>query len=728
VKVNGTFQNNSLPISDALVGIEVIDPHSTPFLFRTLTTGTIPEFTPIVKVKNISLLTGEGGSPTDIFHIPIPFPEKLFAYFLVTLESLENVNVTSTLTAFDENMVCLGSKFIHHTPLPSGNNSFQYEIPINAWTSTGTAIICANLYTELPYFGGYPLSPENSTTFQIVRGTGTPTGGEETTVKTTGTDGTYGFNFTLSCEPLIGTYGIYSSSNGPPTARASTTFRVDPRYCNPKAVFYWTPLYPHVNGTVTFDASSSMPDGGTIVSYRWNFGDSTSPVTESDPVTTHVYRAGGNYTVTLNVTDSEGKWGASSQPIEVFPTFGPTANFTYSPSNPFVNGTVTFDASSSAPGWNGTAPTTIVTYTWDFGDGTLPVTENDPLTTNIYTAAANYTVTLNVTDTMGWWDTASQTLEVYTAELGLTIVTDKPEPRSHYYLKLDQISIRGNLTFDGNPVADGLVALEIDNPNTDPVVFRTLKTGTATISGAAANITHLFLCDPNTGQPIPGNSVAKGTRNAYFNVYVKNIGNEMISPLVTINLYQNLYSLGVVWATAPILPDCNVSFIIPFIIQSFVVVGEATVYASVFSTFPRSGGYPYCEEKSSTFKVVDGSAPPPPPPSPPPENGTYSLVFKAPIDAVQKGFIQGVYTIHASAYYGPIQVTNSTTITIKLCGDVDGDGSVTADDVFTYLARAYGTKTGDPKYNPDCDFDANGFVDADDVFTYLAPFYGKKAI
>jgi len=729
VKVDGTFQNDSSPISDALVAIQVIEPDSTFLLFRTVTTGTVPESTPIVRVKNISLLTGEAGSPTDTFHIPIPFPQQLFAYFLVTLESYGNVDVTFTLTVFDENMVCLGSDFSVHRPLPSGNHSFTYRIPINPWTSTGTATVCANLYTNYPYLSGYPLSPENSTTFQIVRGTETASGGNKATkVQTKGANGTYRFNFTLSCQPKIGTYAVYSSAYGPPTAKANTKFNVDPLYSNPKAVFYWTPLYPHINDTITFDASSSMPDGGTIVSYAWKFGDGTPLVTESDPITTHDYKAAGTYTVTLNVTDSEGKWGAASQPVEVFAAYNPTASFTYSPSKPFVNGTITFDASSSTPGWNGTAPTTIVSYAWDFGDGTPPVAESDPVTTHIYITVGNYTGTLNVTDTMGWWDTTSQTLEVHIAELNLTITTDKPERRSHYYLEMDPIPIRGNLTFYGNPVADGLVALEVDNPNGRPVVFRTLKTGTAPISGAVVNIMQLFLCDGITGEPIPSNSIKKDSRYAYFNVSVENLGNEPLSPLITISIYQNLYSLGVEWTVGPVSPGHTLSVIFSFVARSFFDVGNATVYASVFSTFPRIGGYPYCEEKSSTFRVVDGSAPPPPPPSPPSGiNGTYSFVFKAPIDAREKGFIQGTYTICVSTYYGPQQVTNSTTIVVKLCGDVDGDGYVSADDVFTYLSPAYGTKLGNPKYNPACDFDANGFIDADDVFTYLAPFYGKKA-
>jgi PKD repeat protein len=85
---------------------------------------------------------------------------------------------------------------------------------------------------------------------------------------------------------------------------------------SPCAVFNWFPQHPQVNEEIVFNASDSTPDGGYVVSYKWNFGDDN--ITTIDiPVITHVYYTSGNYTVRLNVTDSEGKWDLESKTITV---------------------------------------------------------------------------------------------------------------------------------------------------------------------------------------------------------------------------------------------------------------------------------------------------------------------------------------------------------------------------------------------------------------------------
>jgi PKD repeat protein len=178
----------------------------------------------------------------------------------------------------------------------------------------------------------------------------------------------------------------------------------------PKANFDYSPSSPYVFETVTFDASASTPGTHPIINFVWDFGDgNVTSVTE--PIITHVYQTSGNFTVTLNVTNAAGLTDTKSKPISIQPISGPTANFTWSPILVQPNRTVTFDASSSTPGWNGSMHPPIVSWLWDFGDGNITLV-SEPIVTHIYSASGNYTVVLTVTDINGLTDSKAETVEV----------------------------------------------------------------------------------------------------------------------------------------------------------------------------------------------------------------------------------------------------------------------------------------------------------------------------
>jgi PKD repeat protein len=187
----------------------------------------------------------------------------------------------------------------------------------------------------------------------------------------------------------------------------------------PVADFYWTPDWPQQGETVIFDASSSTPDGGVIVYYEWDFGDGSPHVLEFDPITNHIYSSHGTYMVTLNVTDSECRSDIRSDYISI--RANPCASFTWSPPSPLRGQTVTFDGSSSTPDGG-----TLVSYTWNFGDGTPLVTEYDPITTHVYTSSGDFTVTLNVTDSEDKWDIESKIIGIGIPQYYLTVQTAPP--------------------------------------------------------------------------------------------------------------------------------------------------------------------------------------------------------------------------------------------------------------------------------------------------------------
>jgi len=173
----------------------------------------------------------------------------------------------------------------------------------------------------------------------------------------------------------------------------------------PTANFAYIPSIPDVNSTVTFNASSTAPNGGGILFYLWDFGDGSPLLNTTNPIATHVFSASGNYTITLTVTDSEGLDDTAQHTIYVAEL--PTALFTFSPSQPYVGDTITFNASQSyaLDGY-------IVSYLWDFGDGSPKINTTNPITTYIYSIGKNYSVTLTVFDNLGLSDTVSHIANV----------------------------------------------------------------------------------------------------------------------------------------------------------------------------------------------------------------------------------------------------------------------------------------------------------------------------
>lgn len=71
----------------------------------------------------------------------------------------------------------------------------------------------------------------------------------------------------------------------------------------------------YTDESIAFNASSSTDADGTIVSYSWNFG--VSSTYETGETWTYSYDIAGTYTVTLIVTDNEGATDTETMTIEV---------------------------------------------------------------------------------------------------------------------------------------------------------------------------------------------------------------------------------------------------------------------------------------------------------------------------------------------------------------------------------------------------------------------------
>jgi len=184
-------------------------------------------------------------------------------------------------------------------------------------------------------------------------------------------------------------------------------------FAHPVACFTVSDYRPNTGVTVTFNASCSYDPDGSIVKYEWDWeGDSTYDFNAgNNPIATHAYAVHGLYHPKLRVTDNEGLTDEINTTILV--RGHPVARFTWTPLTPTAYQTVNFNASASTPDGG-----YLVNYTWNFGDGSLPVTETDPYIPHVYTNPGPYTVTLIVHDSEDKSDDESKQITVLPPPVG----------------------------------------------------------------------------------------------------------------------------------------------------------------------------------------------------------------------------------------------------------------------------------------------------------------------
>jgi len=526
----------------------------------------------------------------------------------------------------------------------------------------------------------------------------TPEGGEIASYKWNFGDGTSPstvyVRYTTHVFPTNNTFTVTLNVTDSEGLWCTTSKPVKVSPVGPTAVFTYFPSDPFVDETTTFNASSSTPGwNGTarppIVSYEWNFGDGTSPVIESDPITTHIFRANDTFTVTLNVTDSRGLWDTTSKPVTVFTASGPIANFTYSPSEPVVNVTTTFDASSSTPGWNGTARPPIVSYEWNFGDGTSPVIESNPLTTHIFTTEGDHMVTLNVTDTMGWWNTTSKLVKVITPYGPTAVFT---------YFPSDPF-VNGTTTFNASSSTPGW------NGTANPPIVSyewNFGDGTSPVIESDPITTHIFR--------------ANDTFTVTLNVTDSEGRWDIMSQNVTVIIASVKRDVAIVSVTY--MPTVAYESSTPPVDIAAVVRNNGTT----LETFNVTAYY-----KNATATEWTPTE-------------TKNIIDLDPLAETTVHFTWNTSTLPLYINYtikvetSPIQNDTNPgdntvipgTIMSKMTGDANGNRVVEADDIIFEVGPALGSRPGDPNWNPNADFNGNGIVEADDIIFELGPNLGRS--
>ncbi len=151
------------------------------------------------------------------------------------------------------------------------------------------------------------------------------------------------------------------------------------------------PQSGNVGDTLTFDGSGSSDPDGMVAKFDWDFGDGAFML-NAGPMPSHVYTTAGTFIVTLRVRDDDNAMVTctTSAIVNAFPECdaGPMVMA-------LVGDTVAFDGSGSTD-----RDGAIVTFDWDFGDGSSALNAG-PTPSHAYTTFGDFTVTLTITDDDG---------------------------------------------------------------------------------------------------------------------------------------------------------------------------------------------------------------------------------------------------------------------------------------------------------------------------------------
>lgn len=200
-----------------------------------------------------------------------------------------------------------------------------------------------------------------------------------------------------------GTYNVSLTvtDDGGLTASAMTTATIGALNNQAPVAVANGPYAGSVNMALNFSSEGSEDPDGSIVAYAWDFGDGGTS-TEANP--SYTYSNEGTYNVTLTVTDNDGIMGtAATTAVIGVGNLPPTAD-AKGPYSAKVNEMVQFDGGNSKD-----PDGSIVSYEWDFGDGSTGSTES-PL--HGYADAGTYNVTLTVYDDSGAMDADVTTVTV----------------------------------------------------------------------------------------------------------------------------------------------------------------------------------------------------------------------------------------------------------------------------------------------------------------------------
>ncbi len=262
----------------------------------------------------------------------------------------------------------------------------------------------------------------------------------------------------------------------------------------PNAAYTVTPPLGCAPLWATFTDNSTDQPGTFFTNWDWDFGNGTASVTT--PSVNHFYAAGGNFNISVVVTDNV---GCKDTVTGVYTVSQPLVSFNANTTHPCVGDSVQFTNFSVG---------NTLTYEWDFGDGNTSTVQNPK---HAY-AAGTYTVTLIATDLNGCKDTfiAANYLIVASPSASFTLDSIAVCPplvpnlvnTSTGAFFYDWDLGNGNTSFSFNPtvtyVSSGAYVITLIASNQWGCEDTAIHTATVYGFGGAFNYTPLEGCAPHT--------------------------------------------------------------------------------------------------------------------------------------------------------------------------------------------------------------------------------------
>lgn len=323
--------------------------------------------------------------------------------------------------------------------------------------------------------------------------------------------------------------------------------------------------------------------------------------------------------------------------------YGPTAKFTWTPTVPIIGTEVTFDASTSKSGFDGSHTCPITEYRWDFdGDLVWDKSVSTATTTWTFAIAGDYSVTLEVyaPGATPETDRLTKTVKVIPPPMGAAVDLtapsqapwdgEGPNVECDAFAPQQEVLLRAKVTYNLDPVEGKLVAFEVHDSRDNIIITRTATTN----ADGIAEVTFRIPSMPNFGDwlaivtvDVAETTVAdtmpfkvgwiieilsvepeattyhKGAQ-MYFTLTFKNIALSTKTTTLTVVVYDDVgVPIGLL-----VVPDWSVEggFEGPYmttgiLVPSWAFIGTGKVYANAYTVLPSLGGVPYCPEASAEF-------------------------------------------------------------------------------------------------------------------------------